>query len=126
MRLGMIGLGRMGANMVRRLSRGGIEVVAYSHTASAVEALSRETGCLGAISLADLLSKRLVARTSDGERGQSTSPEPLETDTSARASVQRIVSLEEVPGLLNQGWSAVMPLDSTRFIVQAPANGHAT
>jgi 6-phosphogluconate dehydrogenase len=57
MRLGMIGLGRMGANMVRRLSKGGIEVVAYSHTPSAVEALSRETGCLGATSLADLVSK---------------------------------------------------------------------
>lgn len=75
--------------------------------------------------LADQLSKRLVAGTSDGAKGQSPSPEHHEGDVSVRTPVQRIVSMEEVPGLLNQGWSAVMPLDSTRFIVQAPANGHA-
>ncbi len=57
MRLGMIGLGRMGGNMVRRLRKGGIDVVAYSHTATAVEALSRETGCVGATSLSDLVEK---------------------------------------------------------------------
>ena len=75
--------------------------------------------------LADLLSKRLVTGSGSGAKGQSASPELREAVVSARAPVQRIVSLEEVPGLLNQGWSAVMPLDSTRFIVQAPADGHA-
>src|SRR5215813_3578803 len=33
MRIGMVGLGRMGANMVRRLLEGGHECVAYDHTA---------------------------------------------------------------------------------------------
>ncbi len=57
MRLGMIGLGRMGANMVRRLRKGGHEVVVYSHTPAVVEALSRETSCIGATSLSDLVGK---------------------------------------------------------------------
>ena len=42
MRIGMIGLGRMGGNMVRRLMRGGHEVVAYDRDPSAVQALARE------------------------------------------------------------------------------------
>ncbi len=57
MRLGMIGLGRMGANMVRRLRKGGIQVVAYSHTPAAVEALCRETGSIGSSSVADMVAK---------------------------------------------------------------------
>ena len=40
MRMGMIGLGRMGANMVRRLARGGHECVAFDQSAQAVQALS--------------------------------------------------------------------------------------
>jgi 6-phosphogluconate dehydrogenase len=40
MRIGMIGLGRMGANMVRRLVAGGHECVAYDHTADHVKAVS--------------------------------------------------------------------------------------
>jgi 6-phosphogluconate dehydrogenase len=40
MRIGMIGLGRMGANMVRRLLRGGHECVAYDPKAEAVQAAS--------------------------------------------------------------------------------------
>ena len=42
MQLGMIGLGRMGSNMVRRLLRGGHECVAYDHQADAVRALTKE------------------------------------------------------------------------------------
>jgi len=37
MQIGMIGLGRMGANMVRRLLQGGHECVAYDHTAANVK-----------------------------------------------------------------------------------------
>jgi 6-phosphogluconate dehydrogenase len=48
--LGMIGLGRMGANMVRRLMRGGHTCVVYDRDAAAVQALVRE-GALGADSL---------------------------------------------------------------------------
>ena len=51
MQLGMIGLGRMGANMVRRLRAGGHECVVYDVHAEAVQALARE-GATGAASLA--------------------------------------------------------------------------
>jgi 6-phosphogluconate dehydrogenase len=40
MRIGMIGLGRMGANMTRRLVKGGHECVAYDHTAENVKAVA--------------------------------------------------------------------------------------
>ncbi len=39
MQIGMIGLGRMGANMARRLMRGGHQCVVYDRTAAAVSAL---------------------------------------------------------------------------------------
>ncbi len=42
MRLAIFGLGRMGANMVRRLSRGGIEVVAYNRSRGPIDALVEE------------------------------------------------------------------------------------
>jgi len=50
MQIGMIGLGRMGANMVRRLLRGGHECVVNDRNPEAVEALVRE-GAKGAASL---------------------------------------------------------------------------
>lgn len=50
MRLGMIGLGRMGANMVRRLLRAGHECVVFDLDRAAVEALAAE-GAVGASSL---------------------------------------------------------------------------
>ncbi|MCS7046107.1 MAG: decarboxylating 6-phosphogluconate dehydrogenase [Gemmataceae bacterium] len=56
MQLGMIGLGRMGANMVRRLMRGGHQCVVYDPHAHAVAELSAE-GALGASSPADLVAK---------------------------------------------------------------------
>jgi 6-phosphogluconate dehydrogenase len=56
MRIGMVGLGRMGANMARRLMRGGHEIVAYDRGADAVKALSAE-GATGAASLEDMVKK---------------------------------------------------------------------
>jgi len=53
MQLGMIGLGRMGANMVRRLMRGGHECVVWDVSADNVKALAGE-GATGAESLDDL------------------------------------------------------------------------
>ena len=50
----MIGLGRMGANMVRRLMRGGHSCVAYDRSADAVKALAGE-GAAGAATLDDLI-----------------------------------------------------------------------
>jgi 6-phosphogluconate dehydrogenase len=56
MQLGMIGLGRMGANMSRRLMRAGHECVAYDVNSEAVQRLSGE-GAVGAESLEDLVGK---------------------------------------------------------------------
>ena len=56
MQLGMIGLGRMGANMVRRLIGGGHECVVYDMSAQAVAELAKEQA-IGADSLADLVAK---------------------------------------------------------------------
>ncbi|HUY58926.1 MAG TPA: decarboxylating 6-phosphogluconate dehydrogenase [Solirubrobacteraceae bacterium] len=57
MQLGMVGLGRMGANMVRRLVRDGHELVVFDVTADAVNSLVQETGATGATSLEDMVSK---------------------------------------------------------------------
>jgi 6-phosphogluconate dehydrogenase len=56
MQLGMIGLGRMGANMVRRLMRGGHTCVVYDRSAEAVAGLAGE-GATGASALADFVAK---------------------------------------------------------------------
>jgi 6-phosphogluconate dehydrogenase len=56
MQLGMIGLGRMGANMVRRLLKGGHQCVAYDRSADAVKQLSGE-GATGAASLGEFVAK---------------------------------------------------------------------
>ena len=56
MQLGMIGLGRMGANMVRRLIRNGHECVVYDRSEQAVKDLVKEKA-VGATSLADLVKK---------------------------------------------------------------------
>ncbi|MGH7165619.1 MAG: phosphogluconate dehydrogenase (NAD(+)-dependent, decarboxylating) [Nitrospiraceae bacterium] len=56
MQLGMIGLGRMGANMVRRLMRGGHQCVVYDRSREAVDGLVKE-GAIGAASIAEFVSK---------------------------------------------------------------------
>ena len=56
MQLGMIGLGRMGANMVRRLQRGGHSAVVYDRDAANVAALVKE-GATGAASLDEFCAK---------------------------------------------------------------------
>src|ERR1700738_3308894 len=53
MQLGMVGLGRMGANMVRRLMRGGHRCVVFDLFPKAVEGLAKE-GAMGAASFEDL------------------------------------------------------------------------
>jgi 6-phosphogluconate dehydrogenase len=67
MQLGMIGLGRMGANMTTRLLRGGDggqthEVVVYDRSAEAVHAATGD-GAVGATGLADLVGKLTAPRT---------------------------------------------------------------
>jgi len=56
MQLGMIGLGRMGANMVRRLLKAGHEGVVFDRSSKAVEDLVAEKA-IGASSLADFIKK---------------------------------------------------------------------
>jgi len=52
MRLAMIGLGKMGANMVRRLCKGGIEVVGYNRSKEIMATLADEVGMLKAATIA--------------------------------------------------------------------------
>ena len=56
MQLGMIGLGRMGANMVRRLLKNGQECVVFDRSPNLVNHLVKEKAS-GATSLADLVTK---------------------------------------------------------------------
>src|SRR5437773_10950245 len=62
MQLGMIGLGRMGANMVRRLLKGGHQCVVFDMSPKAVQELTQEKA-LGASSLADIVKKLEKPRT---------------------------------------------------------------
>ena len=55
MQLGMVGLGRMGTNMVRRLLKKGHECVVFDASSKAVQELAAET--TGASSLKDLIEK---------------------------------------------------------------------
>ena len=61
MQLGMVGLGKMGANMVRRLIRGGHECVVYDLNPDSVRALAAE-GATGAESVADFVGKLQAPR----------------------------------------------------------------
>src|SRR5260221_7273942 len=56
MQVAMIGLGRMGANMVRRLLGGGHQCVVFDVSSKAVEDLAKD-GAIGASSVADLVGK---------------------------------------------------------------------
>jgi 6-phosphogluconate dehydrogenase len=56
MQLGMIGLGRMGANMVRRLLQGGHECVVFDRNSESVRELAGE-GAIGTTSMSDFINK---------------------------------------------------------------------
>jgi 6-phosphogluconate dehydrogenase len=61
MQLGMVGLGRMGANMTRRLMRGGHSLVVSDLSADTVQQLGKE-GATGSSSLEDLITKLKAPR----------------------------------------------------------------
>jgi len=61
MQLGMVGLGRMGANIVRRLMRDGHECVVWTRTAATVAGLAAE-GAIGATDLDDFVTRLAVPR----------------------------------------------------------------
>ena len=67
MQLGMIGLGRMGANMVRRLLKGGHQCVVFDRSAQAVAELVKEKA-IGATSLAEFVktARKAARRLADG------------------------------------------------------------
>lgn len=57
MDLGLIGLGRMGANMARRLRRGDVNVVAYNRSFEVTQSLAEETGVTATASLEELVAQ---------------------------------------------------------------------
>jgi 6-phosphogluconate dehydrogenase len=61
MEIGMIGLGRMGGNMVRRLLRGGHRVVVFNRTVEPIRAAEAD-GAIGAASLDDLVDRLSAPR----------------------------------------------------------------
>ncbi len=62
MQLGMVGLGRMGANMVRRLVARGHECVVFDMSSKVVEDTAKEKGIVGSSSLQDMVSKMAKPR----------------------------------------------------------------
>lgn len=61
MQIGMIGLGRMGANVVRRLMRRGHQCVVFDVSPQAVHGLAKE-GAVGSASLEDFVPKLVKSR----------------------------------------------------------------
>jgi 6-phosphogluconate dehydrogenase len=57
MKIAMIGLGRMGMNMAKRLLRGGHEVIVYNRSPEKTDAMVKEEGAIGAYSLAKVVEK---------------------------------------------------------------------
>src|SRR6201993_811260 len=62
MQLGMIGLGRMGANIVRRVAKDGHECVVYDHNPDAVKAMADEENTTGVSSYGELAEKMAKPR----------------------------------------------------------------
>jgi len=62
MRMALIGLGKMGGNMARRLCRGGIEVVGYNRSPEIVNTLVGEEGMIPATSLREAVEKLTAPR----------------------------------------------------------------
>jgi len=62
MQLAMVGLGRMGANMVKRLVAHGHECVVFDMSPKVVEELAKENGVTGASSIEDMIGKLVKPR----------------------------------------------------------------
>lgn len=62
MQIAIIGLGRMGGNMARRLLRKGIEVIGYNRSLDIVDTLAREEGLTPAVSLHEAVEKLAAPR----------------------------------------------------------------
>ena len=117
MQLGMIGLGRMGANMVRRLMKDGHACLVYDMSANAVAALAKE-GATGATSLADL--KSLKIGTSVGSTSYTAAVATFGADT-----VQVFNTNDEVVAALQAGQidALVIDLPSAFYLRDAVLDG---
>ncbi len=62
MRMALIGLGKMGGNMARRLCRGGVEIVGFNRSSGIVNSLAEEEGMLPATSLKDAVDQLSAPR----------------------------------------------------------------
>lgn len=62
MRIAIMGLGKMGANMARRLARQGIEIVAYNRSQGIVETLAAEHGIIGEKLLSEVIARLTTPR----------------------------------------------------------------
>lgn len=62
MKIAMVGLGRMGSNMARRLRRGGIEVIGFNRTFGITEKLARENVILPTATLAEAVEALVPPR----------------------------------------------------------------
>jgi len=72
MKIAMIGLGRMGMNMAKRLLRGGHAVVAYNRSPEKTDAMVKEEGAIGAFSLGEVVEIpiRLLSGAKEQEYGK--------------------------------------------------------
>ena len=62
MQFGIIGLGRMGANMARRLRRGGVEITVFNRSPEVAHSLAKETGAVACETLAQMVDKLAAPR----------------------------------------------------------------
>ena len=62
MKMALIGLGKMGGNMARRLCRGGVQVVGYNRSMDVVHKIAAEEGMIPATSVADAVAKLAAPR----------------------------------------------------------------
>ena len=83
MQIGMVGLGRMGGNMARRLMKGGHEVVAYATDPASVRKLASE-GATGTTTLDDFVAKLRTPRTAWVMVPAGAATEQVVTDLAAR------------------------------------------
>jgi 6-phosphogluconate dehydrogenase len=96
MQIGMIGLGRMGANMSRRLMRGGHQVVAHDRSAEAIAVLAND-GAAAAHSLEELVT---------------------------RCRAPRVICLMVPAGVVDSALASLVPLLSANDIVIDGGNSH--
>jgi 6-phosphogluconate dehydrogenase len=85
MQLGMMGLGRMGANMVRRLLRGGHHCVVYDANPKAAQGLATE-GAVAASSLDDFVGKLTPPRACTAKTSSSMGVTPITSTICAAPS----------------------------------------